>query len=207
MKLSKEEILIIDQYLQKNIVSFIDIRYEMLDHIALAVEQKMEFENLDFKVAFKDYMEQHKKELLKLNSIFLKIASHKAFSILLNGLFKPISLSIYFILFAFFYLIANYTEIDYNSIFQIMNFTLFFPFGITYLYQVFSKIKKYSVANDILGLLGMLNYLLNVVFRVQYSIHNNNILFIYYALILGLGTVTFFTYKSIVNSYKTKYVV
>ena len=207
MKLSKEEILIIDQYLQKNIVSFIDIRYEMLDHIALAVEQKMEFENLDFKVAFKDYMEQHKKELLKLNSIFLKIASRKAFSILLNGLFKPISLSIYFILFAFFYLIANYTEIDYNSIFQIMNFTLFFPLGITYLYQVFSKIKKYSVANDILGLLGMLNYLLNVVFRVQYSIHNNNILFIYYALILGLGIVTFFTYKSILNSYKTKYVV
>jgi len=88
-----------------------------------------------------------------------------------------------------------------------MNFTLFFPLGITYLYQNFSKTKKYSVANDILGLLGMLNYLLNVVFRVQYSIHNNNILFIYYALILGLGTVTFFTYKSIVNSYKTKYVV
>ena len=40
---------------------------EMLDHVATAVEQKMEAENLDFYDTFKSYMAVNKKELLKLN--------------------------------------------------------------------------------------------------------------------------------------------
>lgn len=205
MKLSKEEILTIDQYLKKNIVSFIDIRYEMLDHIALAVEQKMKLEKQDFQEAFKGYMAENKKALQKTNSIFLKMASHKAFVILLIGLVKPLSLLIYFILFTFFYLLANYTIIDYNIIFQIINFTMIFPLAITYLYQVFSKTKKYSVANEILGLFVMLNYLLNWVFKIQFSFQNSIYLFIYYSVILGLGIVVFSSYKSIVKNYKNKY--
>ena len=65
MKLSKEQIRFIDNYLRKSEVFFVDTRMELTDHIATAVEEKMQTENLDFYDAFKNYMVVNKKELLK----------------------------------------------------------------------------------------------------------------------------------------------
>ena len=67
MKLIPENIKFIDNYLKNSEVICYDIRMEMLDHIATAVEQKMETENLDFYDAFKSYMVENKKEILKGN--------------------------------------------------------------------------------------------------------------------------------------------
>ncbi len=67
MKLTKENIQFIDNYLKNSDVIYYDIRMEMLDHVATAVEQKMEAENLDFYEAFKSYMVVNKKEILKGN--------------------------------------------------------------------------------------------------------------------------------------------
>ena len=67
MKLTREQIQFIDQYLLKSEVFFVDTRMELTDHIASAVEEKMQSENLDFYDAFKDYMIVNKKELLKQN--------------------------------------------------------------------------------------------------------------------------------------------
>mgnify|MGYP003609994852 FL=1 len=65
MKLTAENIQFIDNYLKNSEVIYYDIRMEMLDHVATAVEQKMEAENLDFYDAFKSYMVVNKKEILK----------------------------------------------------------------------------------------------------------------------------------------------
>ena len=65
MKLTKEYIQFIDNYLKNSEVIYYDIRMEMHDHVASAVEQKMEAENLDFYDAFKSYMVVNKKEVLK----------------------------------------------------------------------------------------------------------------------------------------------
>jgi len=67
MSLSSENIKFIDNYLKNSEVIYYDIRMEMLDHVATAVEQKMEAENLDFYDAFKSYMVVNKKEVLKGN--------------------------------------------------------------------------------------------------------------------------------------------
>jgi hypothetical protein len=48
MKLTKENIVFIDKYLQNSGVFYYDVRVEMLDHVATAVEKKMEEESLDF---------------------------------------------------------------------------------------------------------------------------------------------------------------
>lgn len=64
MKLSNQEIQFIDQYLQKADVIFVDVRSELTDHIASAVEEKMELEQLSFYDAFKAYMVVNKKMLL-----------------------------------------------------------------------------------------------------------------------------------------------
>ncbi|MGL2965378.1 hypothetical protein [Flavobacterium sp. XGLA_31] len=67
MKLSQEEIKFIDTYLVNNDVVYVDIRQEMLDHIASAVEQRMTTFNLTFYDAFKSYMAIHKREIMKNN--------------------------------------------------------------------------------------------------------------------------------------------
>lgn len=67
MALTLDHIRFIDQYLIHSEVVFADLRAEMTDHIASAVEAKMQAENLDFYEAFKNYMALHKKEILKGN--------------------------------------------------------------------------------------------------------------------------------------------
>ena len=67
MKLNKENIQFIDNYLKNSEVIYYDIRMEMLDHVSSAIEQKMELEHLDFYDAFKSYMVVNKKEILKGN--------------------------------------------------------------------------------------------------------------------------------------------
>ena len=67
MKLNKENIQFIDNYLKNSEVIYYDIRMEMLDHVSSAIEQKMELEPLDFYDAFKEYMVVNKKEILKGN--------------------------------------------------------------------------------------------------------------------------------------------
>ena len=67
MKLNKENIQFIDNYLKNSEVVYYDIRMEMLDHVSSAIEQKMELEHLDFYDAFKEYMVVNKNEILKGN--------------------------------------------------------------------------------------------------------------------------------------------
>lgn len=69
--LTLEQIKFIDNYLQKSDVIFVDIRAELTDHIASAVEEKMEAEHLDFYDAFKDFMVRNKKQLLRKRNSFL----------------------------------------------------------------------------------------------------------------------------------------
>lgn len=51
MKLTKEEIQYIDNYLIKSKVKYWDVRVELLDHIASAVEEKIEEEGISFNEA------------------------------------------------------------------------------------------------------------------------------------------------------------
>ena len=65
-KLTSKDIAFIDTYLKKAGVEFLDIRVEMTDHVASAIEQEMEQQpNLTFYSAFKSYMIRYKKSLLK----------------------------------------------------------------------------------------------------------------------------------------------
>lgn len=71
MKLNKSQIEFIDNYLQKSDVYFVDIRAELTDHVASAVEEKMLVEGLEFYDAFKTFMVVNKKELLKPKNYFV----------------------------------------------------------------------------------------------------------------------------------------
>lgn len=101
MKLSLQEIHFIDNYLKKAEVIYIDIRSEMIDHIASAVEEKMDNESLDFYEAFRQYMIVNKKELLKNKgswSIYSKTVIIAFFKFMLH----PVRLIAAVLLYAFF---------------------------------------------------------------------------------------------------------
>lgn len=85
MKLTKDNLKFIEKYLENSDVRYFDIRMELTDHIASAVEEKMQSENLDFYDAFKEYMIVKKKPLLKQNSYSIK----KSFEIILKGYYHP----------------------------------------------------------------------------------------------------------------------
>jgi hypothetical protein len=111
MKLAKEDIVFIDTYLKNSGVFYVDIRQEMIDHIATAVEEKMEEENIIFYDAFKAFMAANKKDVLKNNKISGTISWNVVLQFLLF-LVKPLQLFLGFLMFLFF------TNIDINLYFS-----------------------------------------------------------------------------------------
>lgn len=65
MKLTPDQILFIDNYLCNSGIYYADVRQEMIDHVASAIEAQLnQNDSLDFYSCFKNYMVQNKKELL-----------------------------------------------------------------------------------------------------------------------------------------------
>ncbi|MFD0795880.1 hypothetical protein ACFQZJ_00290 [Maribacter chungangensis] len=82
MRLTREELQFIDTYLINMDIQFIDVRMELLDHIATTLEKEMSDNNRSFYDAFKDYMVQHKKQLEKDYKKLRKDLQKKSFGIL-----------------------------------------------------------------------------------------------------------------------------
>ena len=92
MKLSKNQIEFIDKFLQRNDVEFVDIREEMIDHIASAVEEKMITDNTDFHDTFVSYVNLNRNELFKMNKNIWRFSFSEIKSYL-HYFLKPASLS------------------------------------------------------------------------------------------------------------------
>jgi hypothetical protein len=140
MKLTKENLQFIDNYLKFNEVFYFDIRIEMLDHVATAVEQKMNEEQLEFYDAFKDYMVENKKEIMKSNkSDGLYFQPIKKFGLFL---LKPLSLVLVAISFLFNqFLITYYDSQDISLYFLLVFFLSLVPIVIARYY--FLKRKRF----------------------------------------------------------------
>ena len=72
MSLTVEQIQFIDNYLKNEGIEYLDIRVEMIDHVASGVEIEMKEHGTLFYEAFKKYMLLHKKGLLNSNRKFLR---------------------------------------------------------------------------------------------------------------------------------------
>lgn len=98
MVLDKQQIKFIDNYLTNSGVDFLDIRMEMIDHVASAVEEKMQKENLDFYDAFKSYMLKNKDELLKTSGKYRWSLDKKLLLLIGENLFLGKSLLLLLVL-------------------------------------------------------------------------------------------------------------
>lgn len=105
-KLTQEQIQFIDNYLKNSDVVFIDVRLEMLDHVASAVETKMEEEQTDFYEAFKAYMVVNKKELIESTSKHRWDLDKKALKLIGKNMIHPIILGFFILVLGIIYLIG-----------------------------------------------------------------------------------------------------
>ena len=76
--LDKEQIGFIDHYLENSDIIHVDIRAEMVDHIASGIEESIKAgDEREFYYIFKDYMAMHKARLLDNNKKFLRATDLK----------------------------------------------------------------------------------------------------------------------------------
>lgn len=157
MSLSKENIKFIDNYLKNNEVIYFDIRMEMLDHIATAVEQKIQAENLDFYEAFKSYMVANKKELMKENEKTQKLHFKNCLPFL-KFLIQPKSLLIEIVLVTLMIALKKYFTFTSSGFFMSMVFLmLIFVFVQFYIYYFIVKDRLYAVEKSAIVLLLLYN--------------------------------------------------
>ncbi len=155
MKLTAEQIQFIDKYLQKADVIFVDIRAEMIDHVATAVEEKMQSENIEFYDAFKDFMVFNKRELLKRNNKQFKYFEEAIVSFS-RTLFKP-----YNLVFGVF-LTVVFAYFDDLKLLKAINYGLFYGiFGIAIIQIIYSRLilrKRYLCLENTSSVLTVIYY-------------------------------------------------
>lgn len=136
-KLSKENIQFIENYLENSDVYYADIRMEMTDHVASAIEAKMELENHDdFYIIFKNYMVENKASLLESNRKFLrdvdKSISKKLFNILIQPSTIVVTIFICYVCFRLFSNVEKDQLISTISWFPLLSIIpVFILYGVT----------------------------------------------------------------------------
>lgn len=187
MSLSSENIQFIDNYLKNSEVIYYDIRMEMLDHVATAVEQKMEVENIDFYNAFKSYMILNKKEILKGNKgegLHFKEPLKKF------GIFviQPFQLFLAFITYLTVYFFTQYFGInDFTKYIYITIIITYLIFGL--IHFLLTRKKKFYYIDKNFSIIFLLYQIANPLHRIanegftSYVVFNSIILFVFFAFL------------------------
>jgi hypothetical protein len=177
MELTTQQLQFIDKYLKESGVQYNDIRYEMTDHVASAIEG-MEG---DFYESFKQYMLVHKKELLDTNRAFNKASFYRALRVLQNIFSKPLFGAIAVFLIALFWVVKNITAQDITTGLSVSLITIS---TITYGYFLYQKfISNYN--NSVIDKLISIVYCAIVVFRADRVLFVKN----------NLGAVCFYSFS------------
>jgi hypothetical protein len=180
---------------------------EMLDHVATAVEQKMEAENLDFYDAFKSYMVVNKKEILKGNKLwpgFSKDIILKFLKFLMHPLIILIGFSIY----------VFYKNVDVSSCFSesftFKDFFFVILISLAIIKIIYFRIvlkQRFYMIEKIFGLLNVFYYL-QMFFLNQRNNETPSVFTITMFSYLFIAYLLFFTkevYKF--NTYKKQFVL
>jgi len=192
------ELRTIDEYLEEAGVRYDDIRYEMTDHVATAIE------NMDgnFKDNFSRYMLYNKKDLLASNRAFKKLARNKAWVILKRNCLKPQLWAVTLTLFTLAILSGNYQDIE--DVATNLEITLLIVSSVLYVYFLFYKTisrKNYSVINRLVTFI----YCGSIVLKADRLIDNTMVLLFYYSF-----SITFFLFlmqslSTLNKTYKLRY--
>ncbi len=168
MALSIENIQFIDTYLKKSGVIFMDIRLEMVDHVASEIEARVHDGDLrDFYFIFKDYMVENKRHLLKRSDGYYKIADKNNLKNLYKKATSVFGIISFLSLALFLVFVRNYLEPTItHAILKYAPMALLLGFGC--MYFVFTKIKK-----ERFSLLERIGFYFIILFHVVNLVYNN----------------------------------
>ena len=185
--LTSQNIKFIDNYLKNSEVIYYDIRMEMLDHVATAVEKKMQAEDLDFYDAFKSYMVTNKKEILKGNKeegLYFKEPLKKFFLFSI----KPIHILLEIGIFSIVYFFTQYCGInDFTKYIYVIIIATYFVFLI--LHYLLTWKKKFYYIDKNFSIIFLLYQLANPLHRIanegftSYVVFNSIVLFVFFAFL------------------------
>ncbi len=211
-KLTKENIQFIENYLENSDIFYADIRMEMTDHVASAIEDKMnQGDSRDFYYIFKDYMVENKARLLNDNRKFLKSADKKVTRLLLKNTFTIQAFIVFMAIIFIFVLVFNWLGIEMfsNKVLYIPILSIV-PFGIIYSIAIYAyKLNRFSVIERLFFPYIVLMQLLNLSrIILDKFITETNSAFIFIAIMSILLTLFYVLIKvsfNIAISYKKQF--
>jgi Na+/melibiose symporter-like transporter len=161
-KLSGQQIRFIDGCLERMGVEYVDIRQEMTDHIASALETQ----EGDFYYNLRVYVGRNKRDLLQQNKCFARIAIIKALTVFLKTLAKPLI----FIAFVAMVLAISFAFKQYagntTRILMYTNYVLIVVFGV--FASLYSRRMKFSGPEKLMRCIAVAHFIfLLLMFAVE----------------------------------------
>ena len=192
MSISQSDLKFIDTYLVNSDVRFIDIRIELTDHIATAVENKMAAENVSFYDGFKDYMAQNKKQLLD-EKASRKSAANFTLSFYKRIFMQPLTLLFAVAAFVLVQFVFRNYQIDSISLLWIFNGILL-ALSLIHLLQ-FRKNYRFSGVETIASGLSIAhNLFLWMLLAIELTFENSPLLQILYQVVSTLFLTNILVY-------------
>ena len=209
--LDKEQIGFIDHYLENSDIIHVDIRAEMVDHVASGIEERInDGDERDFYYIFKDYMVAHKARLLDNNKKFLRAIDLKILKAIGKVMLSWQGLTVFLGVGVLTYLL----QINFDSVavkYWIIGLPIigFILFALAYILSLkLFKLDRFSAVERI-GVACNLLFLLFHVFRIFSDRHveENDPLFISVMITLSI-TLLFALVKVTINmatSYQNRF--
>ncbi|MEM5565608.1 hypothetical protein WNY78_10855 [Psychroserpens sp. AS72] len=146
VKLEKEHIQFIENYLENSDIFYADIRMEMTDHVASEIEKLLDSEHTEFYETFKSYMVNNKSTLLENNKKYIRGADKSIYRRLWRELYKLPTLLVFSLFFFVSYKWLSTIEVEnlrhYMALFPVLSIV---PFCIVYFFALkMFKLPRFS---------------------------------------------------------------
>lgn len=206
-KLTQEQINAVDGALWDIGIGFLDIRIEMTDHAATAIEG-MEG---SFDINLKQYIADNKRELKKNYRQFRMNAWIKGVKLLFSNLFTIRFIAIMAVVYSLFYADYQYEGLEGATTKFVLVSAFAFPvLWAYYLYIGFTKQKKqFSTAERLLEFFGGLIFILCFMVRdrIDKAEIEDTTKLLYYAFIVSFYVMMVITYRFLTKFYNSRYQV
>lgn len=191
--MTQEDIIFIDTYLKNSEIEYVDVRMEMVDHVATELETRMAEDGSSFYDAFKSYMVRHKKELQKSHEKFKWTTDKRVLKILGVQLFKVSSLFIFISSFMLLKLLV--VSLDMTMTLRIMPVIIIFGLLLIYFVLYQRKKQRFSGLERVGTYLIIFFQVLQLFFNPSYQKElfegymNLNMAFVAFLIVLGFAYV------------------
>lgn len=201
MKLTQDNIKSIDAALGKIGIAYLDIRYELTDHVANVLEQK----DGDFETELDAYIKENKKQLKRLNRKMFFSGMGKAYKELGLSLLKPLPIVVSIAVSAVVLLALPTLGQENLVVFLFLNFCIITSVSCyLFLYRMFRHRKQYSAGIGYSFLVLALLYLSLFIMDWQEYLPGALVM-AYYSAVAVCSVVMFTTAEKQYKRYKLRY--